>query len=191
MKLNHLLAALLAALALTACDQSEQKASTESASSAPQTAEQAAPAKEQAPQTNNASSSTNQAEASSAQASAAEPAKQTPAESASPVAGEKDAKQSATAQNPTAVPQNFHYQDVVEGNDFKSYKFNAEKGQKVLVNLSTQGNAGAFLYGYDDFMTGEPYTLPETGEYEVRVVLPRNSVRKGEKATFEIDISVK
>ena len=70
-------------------------------------------------------------------------------------------------------------------------KFNAEKGQKVLVNLSTQGNAGAFLYGYDDFMTGEPYTLPETGEYEVRVVLPRNSVRKGEKATFEIDISVK
>lgn len=188
MKLNHLLAALLAALALTACDQSEQKAGTESASSAPQTAEQAAPAKEQAPQTNNASSATTQTEASSSQASAA---KQTPAESASPVAGEKDAKQSATAQNPTAVPQNFHYQDVVEGNDFKSYKFNAEKGQKVLVNLSTQGNAGAFLYGYDDFMTGEPYTLPETGEYEVRVVLPRNSVRKGEKATFEIDISVK
>lgn len=51
MKLNHLLAALLAALALTACDQSEQKAGTESASSAPQTAEQATPAKEQASQT--------------------------------------------------------------------------------------------------------------------------------------------
>lgn len=79
----------------------------------------------------------------------------------------------------------------MEGNDFKSYKFNAEKEQKVLVNLTVRGNASAFLYGYDDFRVGQPYTLPETGEYDVRVVMPHNSVRKGEKATFEIDISVK
>lgn len=93
---------------------------------------------------------------------------------------------------PTSTSDSSHlfYKDTISGNDYKGYTFKGEKGQHILVNIKAQGDANAFLYGYDDFIVGESYTLPETKEYEVRVTQPRNSARQNKSSTFELDIEL-
>ncbi|MBE2898840.1 hypothetical protein KRX11_07380 [Pasteurellaceae bacterium TAE3-ERU1] len=83
------------------------------------------------------------------------------------------------------------YNGTIEGEKFDTYHFKGEKGQKVVINVTGQGHAEAVLYGYDDFMQNEPYTLPESGDYEVRVVQPRTFARDGAKSTYELTIEIK
>ncbi|WP_216605166.1 hypothetical protein [Pelistega europaea] len=82
------------------------------------------------------------------------------------------------------------YKGTISGYDYKSFSFEGKKGQKALITIKSQGHADAFLYGYDDFISGEPYTLPETTTYEVRVAQPRNSARKDEKSSYELTIQL-
>ncbi|MBE2896826.1 hypothetical protein HPC38_08075 [Pasteurellaceae bacterium HPA106] len=83
------------------------------------------------------------------------------------------------------------YSGTIEGEKFDTYHFKGEKGQKVLINVTGQGHAEAVLYGYDDFMQNEAYTLPESGDYEIRVVQPRTFAREGKKSTYELTIEIK
>lgn len=179
MKLSQILTLCVASIALVACDQNDKP----NEATNPQTQSEQASLS-----SSNATTSLEVASSSTATASQEATASvTTPEKNLNP---QQEPKHAATAENPIAIPQNFHYQDTVVGADFKTYTFKAEKGQKLLVKLTTQDNVDAFLYGYDDFSAGEPFVLPETQEYEVRVGMTRNSARKGEKATFEIDITV-
>ncbi|MBE2893748.1 hypothetical protein [Spirabiliibacterium falconis] len=82
------------------------------------------------------------------------------------------------------------YQGVIKGYQYNSYMFTAKKGQKLTVNVNTKGNANAVLYGYDDFIEGESYTLPKSGKYEVRVLQPRAIARKGKKSHYDVTIHI-
>lgn len=79
----------------------------------------------------------------------------------------------------------------ISGYDFNAYHFTAQKGQVLTLTLSTNGNVEPFLFGYDDYRYGQPYVLPETADYEVRVVQPRNSARKNKTAEYDLMIEVK
>ncbi|MBE2894643.1 hypothetical protein [Spirabiliibacterium falconis] len=83
------------------------------------------------------------------------------------------------------------YTGTIEGDKFDTYHFKGQKGQKVIINVTGKGHAEAVLYGFDDFMQDEAYTLPESGDYEVRVVQPRTFAREGKKSTYELTIEIK
>lgn len=83
------------------------------------------------------------------------------------------------------------YSGTIEGEKFDTYHFKGEKGQKVVINITGRDHAEVVLYGYDDFIQNDPYTLPENGDYEVRVVQPRTFARKGAKSTYELTIEIK
>ncbi|MCW9718622.1 MULTISPECIES: PPC domain-containing protein [unclassified Avibacterium] len=104
-----------------------------------------------------------------------------------------DVVEQAQAKQETENTQAFvqHYEGKVTGYDFQSYPFEGKKGQTLIVKLVTQGNVDAFLYGYDDYSYGEAYTLPETGQYELRVGQPRAASYKGKTSSYELTIELK
>lgn len=175
MKLRYLLPLLGSAVLLTACNEDKAPAAVPEQPAAEQTA----------PATSNAAPATNDtASAAGNVAPAANSQSTTPA-------AESPAANTTEQQATTAEPVHMYYKDSITGNEYKSYSFKGHKGQKVTANLKAQGDASVFLYGYDDFVAGEPYTLPDDAMYEIRVVQPRNSARKNETSSFELDVDVK
>ncbi|MBE2895369.1 inhibitor of g-type lysozyme [Pasteurellaceae bacterium HPA106] len=83
------------------------------------------------------------------------------------------------------------YKGVIKGSQYNSYFFKAQKGQKLTVTVNTKENAEAVLYGYDNFMEGEAYTLPKSGKYEVRVLQPRAMARRGKTSHYNVTINIK
>ncbi|QDJ13095.1 hypothetical protein CEP45_04170 [Mergibacter septicus] len=84
------------------------------------------------------------------------------------------------------------YSGEITGYEMKKITFMAEKGQVLTVNsLLKESNAQVVLYGYDDFLEEEAYTLPATGEYEIRILQPRNFARKGSTAKYKVEITLK
>ncbi|WP_208122338.1 hypothetical protein [Spirabiliibacterium mucosae] len=83
------------------------------------------------------------------------------------------------------------YKGVIKGSQYSSYFFTAKQGQKLTVSVNTKENAEAVLYGYDDFMEGEAYTLPKSGKYEVRVLQPRAFARRGKTSHYNVTINIK
>lgn len=105
-------------------------------------------------------------------------------------------EQPTSATNQATVTQsvtiNHTYAGEIKGNEIKKIAFMANKGQILNVtSLLKNTNAQVVLYGYDDFLEGENYKLPTTGEYELRVVQPRNFARKGATAKYNIDVKLK
>lgn len=88
------------------------------------------------------------------------------------------------------APQTVQYQGTITGYNYDTYYFDAKQGQSVTISIKTPHHANAFLYGYDDFFTNQPYVLPQTGKYEVRVVQPRVFARRGKKSDYSLSITV-
>lgn len=82
------------------------------------------------------------------------------------------------------------YQGKVRGYGYNSYYFTAKAGQVLNVDVAG-GHAEAVLYGYDDFVSGSPYTLPATKRYEVRVLQPRSFARQNTTSNYRVGISIR
>lgn len=83
-----------------------------------------------------------------------------------------------------------NYSGKVKGYNYDRYIFSAKKGQKLTVNLNSKFS-DAVLYGYDDFVVGQAYTLPKTGRYEVRVLLPRAKAYNNTSDKYKLNIYIK
>lgn len=128
---------------------------------------------------------TSQAEAASAVQAAVETAVPTSAPAASIPTAEP-----AAASAPIQAANEQVFEGTIKGYDFATHKFTAKKGQTIQAQLNSSGVAEVVLYGYDDFVPGEKYTLPEDGEYELRVVLPRNAAREDKSETYKLTFSI-
>lgn len=80
----------------------------------------------------------------------------------------------------------------VKGYDVCEYTLRAQKGQVMNATLSTKGNLDAIVYApvEHDFASG-PLTLPQSGQYTIRVLHPRATARKGGTDTFKMTVSIK
>ncbi|MCU9997591.1 inhibitor of g-type lysozyme [[Pasteurella] aerogenes] len=83
------------------------------------------------------------------------------------------------------------YNGKVKGWQCVSYKFSAKQGQTLNVNLTTKGNAEAVLYDNYDFIQGQPYLLPKTGSYEVRVLQPKAAAIKNKTSSYNVNIEIR
>lgn len=83
------------------------------------------------------------------------------------------------------------YNGNIKGWQCMSYKFSAKQGQVLNVHLSTKGNAEVVLYDDYDFVQGQPYTLPKTGTYEIRVLQPKASAIKNKVSSYKVKIEIK
>lgn len=81
------------------------------------------------------------------------------------------------------------YSGSIKGYNYDKYIFYAQEGQKLNISLNSQ-HSDVVLYGYDDFLPNENYTLPKTGKYEVRVGLPREQSRKKIVDKYRINIQI-
>lgn len=99
------------------------------------------------------------------------------------------ATHTATAETAHAAPVTAAFKGTVRGYGYAVHTFTAKKGQHILARLNAK-NAEVALYGYDDFVPGERFTIPADGEYELRVLLPRSFARRGvvEPYTLELEI---
>lgn len=83
------------------------------------------------------------------------------------------------------------YNGKVKGWQCISYKFSAKQGQVLNVNLTTKGSAAAVLYDEYGFTEGQPYTLPKTGSYEVRVLHPKAAAIKNKTSSYKVQIEIR
>ncbi|MDD0823875.1 hypothetical protein PTQ27_05260 [Mannheimia sp. AT1] len=83
------------------------------------------------------------------------------------------------------------YNGKVKGWQCVSYKFSAKQGQTLNVNLTTKGNAEAVLYDADDFIQDQPYLLPKTGSYEIRVLQPKAAAIKNKTSSYNVNIEIR
>ena len=83
------------------------------------------------------------------------------------------------------------YNGKVKGWQCVSYKFSAKQGQKLNVNLTTKGNAESILYDNDDFIQDQPYLLPKTGSYEIRVLQPKAAAIKNKTSFYNVNIEIR
>lgn len=89
---------------------------------------------------------------------------------------------------------------TIRGYSTVDYIVGARAGQTMRVNMRTS-NASAYFNiiapgaqsaTFDGSVRGNSFSgrLPQTGDYRVRVYLMRNAARRGETATFSLDIGV-
>ncbi|MCW9699137.1 MULTISPECIES: hypothetical protein [unclassified Avibacterium] len=83
------------------------------------------------------------------------------------------------------------YNGKIKGWQCRTYAFYAKAGQTLTFNLNTKGAAEAIIYGNDDFVQNEPYTLPKTGRYEVRVLQPKAQSIKNLTSRYKVNIQIK
>lgn len=93
------------------------------------------------------------------------------------------------------------YTGQITGNQYYSYHFIAKKGQKLKVKIDG-GNVDAYLFNdrlkdsvymskySPELDTDGAYTLPYSGEYELRVLQPRSQVRLGKTPKYNLQISI-
>ncbi|ECC1695216.1 inhibitor of g-type lysozyme [Salmonella enterica subsp. salamae] len=94
------------------------------------------------------------------------------------------------------------YSGVIKGYDYDTYHFQARKGQKVHVSISNE-SADTYLFGpgisdsadlsrYSSELDGNGrYTLPASGQYELRVLQTRNDARKNKAQKYSVNIQIK
>ncbi|MGP4120735.1 pre-peptidase C-terminal domain-containing protein [Psychrobacter aquimaris] len=94
-----------------------------------------------------------------------------------------------------------NYYGKLKGNKYDSYTFYAKKNQKLSVkiaggnvdtylfhkNLANSVNVGEYAPEVDD---KGYYTLPYSGEYELRVLQPRSQASRGKKPVYWLEISI-
>ncbi|WP_201545750.1 hypothetical protein [Psychrobacter sp. H7-1] len=95
-----------------------------------------------------------------------------------------------------------NYKGQITGTQYYSYHFIAKKGQKLKVKIDG-GNVDAYLFNdrlkdsvymskySPELDTDGAYTLPYSGEYELRVLQPRSQARLGKTPKYNLQISIK
>lgn len=92
-------------------------------------------------------------------------------------------------------------EDQITGYAFVDYLLGARAGQRMTVSMSTDNLSNYFNLiapGESDAafhigsVTGNEYagTLPEDGDYRIRVYLMRNAARREETATFRLSVQI-
>lgn len=88
---------------------------------------------------------------------------------------------------------------TIKGYKYVDYIIGAREGQTLSVTLTGDskaefaimmpdgGNLGMDATGVDDW-SGE---LPASGDYAIRVLMPRSFARRGESANFKLKISIR
>jgi hypothetical protein len=89
---------------------------------------------------------------------------------------------------------------TIRGYSTVDYIIGARAGQTMRVGMQTNNRStyfnviapGAQSAMFDGSVRGSSFSgrLPQTGDYRVRVYLMRNAARRGESATFSLDIGV-
>ncbi|EBB2471355.1 inhibitor of g-type lysozyme [Salmonella enterica] len=94
------------------------------------------------------------------------------------------------------------YTGVIRGYDYDTYKFYAQKGQKIHASISNDGTY-TYLFGpgisdsvnlsrySTDLNENNQYTLPATGRYELRVLQMRNDARRNKSKKYSVNIQIK
>jgi uncharacterized protein YgiM (DUF1202 family) len=89
----------------------------------------------------------------------------------------------------------------ITGYETIDYRLSARAGQRMTVNLQTNNTANYFnilppgstdeaiFVGSSDGNRFED-TLPDSGDYRIRVYLMRSAARRGEKANYTLDIKI-
>jgi len=88
----------------------------------------------------------------------------------------------------------------IVGDETVDYKLNARAGQRMIVNLKTNNARNYFNVlppGTDEALfvgssAGNRFegTLPDSGDYRIRVYLMRSAARRNEKANYTLDIKI-
>jgi hypothetical protein len=89
---------------------------------------------------------------------------------------------------------------VIRGYQTVDYILGARQGQTLTVALRTSNRSAYFnvlpVRGdeaiFNGSIRGPRYTgrLPQTGDYRIRVYLMRNAARRGEQASFSLDVGI-
>ncbi|UJF24013.1 copper resistance protein NlpE [Suttonella sp. R2A3] len=84
-------------------------------------------------------------------------------------------------------------QGEVAGDEICTYTFRAKEGQQLNVSFAEGNRTQAFLYRpvSKALSDDQPFILPESGQYELRVGLTRNDARKyTNPQAFSMDLSI-
>lgn len=91
-------------------------------------------------------------------------------------------------------------EDTIKGDQAVMYTLSAKKGQSMVVIMETDNASNYFNImapGADTAMfigstSGGRFegTLPADGEYTIHVYLMRNAARRGESATYRLDVGI-
>ena len=91
--------------------------------------------------------------------------------------------------------------DTIKGRETVDYKLRAHTGQGMIVSLETDHSGNyfnvlkpgksnvAFFIGSDEGNRFEG-DLPESGDYTIRVYLYGNAARRGETATYKLEVTI-
>ena len=93
-------------------------------------------------------------------------------------------------------------EDSIKGYEIVDYVLAAKKGQYMNVSLATDNSSNYFniLAPHEDMvamfnssMSENQFegTLPETGEYKIRVYLMRSAARRNEVANYRLEMIIK
>lgn len=82
------------------------------------------------------------------------------------------------------------YNGKIKGREYDRYYFNAKQGQVLNLDLESAAHAEMVLFDQHDYIQGEPYVLPKSGRYEVRVLQMRTFARQGAKSPYTLTISI-
>ena len=95
-----------------------------------------------------------------------------------------------------------NYSGKIKGNKYDSYNFYAKKGQKLNVTLSG-GNVEPYLFNKklsESVNVGQyspevdsngAYTLPYSGQYELRILQPRSQANQGKSPKYWLKITIR
>ncbi len=92
-------------------------------------------------------------------------------------------------------------EDSIMGYETVDYVLGARKGQSMNVSMATDHTATYFnilaphedaIAMFNSSMSENQYegTLPETGEYKIRVYMMRSAARRNEKANYRLEMII-
>lgn len=80
------------------------------------------------------------------------------------------------------------YKGTIKGQGYDSYVFYAKEGQVLSPKFTKKGNAELILFDYGEL--DEPYVLPKTGQYDLRVIHPKAAAIRGDTSTYQLTIRI-
>ncbi|MDJ0658274.1 MAG: hypothetical protein QNJ42_02165 [Crocosphaera sp.] len=92
-------------------------------------------------------------------------------------------------------------EDSITGYETVDYVLGARKGQYMNLSMATDNTANYFnilaphedaIAMFNSSMSENQYegTLPETGEYKIRVYMMRSAARRNEKANYRLEMII-
>jgi hypothetical protein len=98
-----------------------------------------------------------------------------------------------------------HLSGTISGREYFDYKLSARRGQKLFVELTaagTNGNGSVYfnilppgrasqaIYNSSTAQNTTTVTLPQNGQYTIRVYLMGNDRSAGKTVGYEVDVSI-